>query len=110
MRRLLAYGGLPLVLMLPLGGATRPRLGPRVTWGTLAAHALPGRRPHAASSAAGVYWTGWPPAATAARWPASSLGFEDVGTYRRVGWGHGAWHDVTWLQRDLGTGPPGEPR
>jgi phosphinothricin acetyltransferase len=44
-----------------------------------------------------------------------ALGFEDVGTYRRVGWKHGAWHDVTWLQRDLGTGPaddgpPAEPR
>ena len=33
-----------------------------------------------------------------------ALGFVDVGTYRRVGWEHGAWHDVTWLQRDLGPG------
>ncbi len=42
-----------------------------------------------------------------------ALGFEDVGTYRRVGWKDGAWHDVTWLQRDLGhdaDGPPAEPR
>ncbi len=42
-----------------------------------------------------------------------ALGFEDVGTYRRVGWKDGAWHDVTWLQRDLGhdvDGPPVEPR
>ena len=43
-----------------------------------------------------------------------ALGFEEVGTYRRVGWKAGAWHDVTWLQRDLGPGapddPPAEPR
>ena len=42
-----------------------------------------------------------------------ALGFADVGTYRRVGWKGGAWHDVTWLQRDLGhdaDGPPAEPR
>jgi phosphinothricin acetyltransferase len=31
----------------------------------------------------------------------TALGFEPVGTYRRVGWKHGRWHDVTWLQRDL---------
>jgi phosphinothricin acetyltransferase len=37
-----------------------------------------------------------------------ALGFEPVGTYRRVGWKFGAWHDVTWLQRPLGDadGPP----
>lgn len=37
-----------------------------------------------------------------------SLGFEPVGTYRRVGWKAGAWHDVAWSQRPLGTddGPP----
>ncbi len=37
-----------------------------------------------------------------------ALGFEEVGTYRRVGWKHGRWHDVAWYQRDLGTevGPP----
>jgi L-amino acid N-acyltransferase YncA len=29
------------------------------------------------------------------------LGFEDAGCYRRVGWKHGAWHDVAWMQRDL---------
>ncbi|MGY1784958.1 N-acetyltransferase family protein [Geodermatophilus sp. SYSU D00698] len=34
-----------------------------------------------------------------------ALGFEPVGTYRRVGWKDGAWHDVAWLQRDLGPGP-----
>jgi len=40
------------------------------------------------------------------------VGFEPVGTYRRVGWKHGAWHDVTWVQRALTTddGPPTEPR
>jgi L-amino acid N-acyltransferase YncA len=40
-----------------------------------------------------------------------ALGFEPVGTYRRIGWKHGAWHDVAWAQRTLGTGPepPPEP-
>jgi phosphinothricin acetyltransferase len=43
-----------------------------------------------------------------------ALGFEPVGTYRRVGWKAGAWHDVTWLQRDLDSGaldadPPAQP-
>jgi len=38
-----------------------------------------------------------------------ALGFEPVGTYRRVGWKHGRWHDVAWYQRDLVTdwSPPG---
>jgi phosphinothricin acetyltransferase len=31
-----------------------------------------------------------------------ALGFEDVGTLRRVGWKLGAWHDVLRMQRDLG--------
>jgi phosphinothricin acetyltransferase len=37
-----------------------------------------------------------------------ALGFEPVGTYRRVGWKFGAWHDVAWLQRPLtdDDGPP----
>jgi L-amino acid N-acyltransferase YncA len=30
-----------------------------------------------------------------------ALGFDEVGTYRRVGWKHGRWHDVAWFQRDL---------
>jgi phosphinothricin acetyltransferase len=36
------------------------------------------------------------------------LGFRPVGTYRRVGWKHGAWRDVAWMQRPLadGDGPP----
>lgn len=37
-----------------------------------------------------------------------ALGFEPVGTYRRVGWKHARWHDVAWFQRPLvvGDGPP----
>lgn len=33
-----------------------------------------------------------------------SLGFEPVGTFRRVGWKHGGWHDVAWVQRTIGDG------
>ena len=29
------------------------------------------------------------------------FGFQEAGCYRRVGWKHGAWHDVAWMQRDL---------
>jgi hypothetical protein len=32
------------------------------------------------------------------------VGFTDVGTYRRIGWKHGRWHDVLWLQLPLGGG------
>ena len=42
-----------------------------------------------------------------------SFGFEPVGTYRRIGWKNGAWHDVAWFQLDLvppGEGAPREPR
>ena len=41
-----------------------------------------------------------------------AVGFETVGTYRRVGWKLGAWHDVLWLQRELAParGEPREPR
>ncbi len=37
-----------------------------------------------------------------------ALGFEPVGTYRRVGWKHGAWRDVAWSQRLIASddGPP----
>jgi phosphinothricin acetyltransferase len=37
-----------------------------------------------------------------------ALGFEHVGTYRRVGWKLGRWHDVAWYQRPLteDDGPP----
>lgn len=40
-----------------------------------------------------------------------AMGFEPVGTYRRIGFKHGVWHDVAWTQRDLATGedPPPEP-
>jgi L-amino acid N-acyltransferase YncA len=42
-----------------------------------------------------------------------ACGFEHAGTFRRVGWKLGAWHDVAWMQRTLGDGrdpdrPPGE--
>lgn len=40
------------------------------------------------------------------------MGFEPVGTYRRIGFKQGAWRDVAWAQRplaDLGDPPP-EPR
>lgn len=41
----------------------------------------------------------------------TALGFEPVGTYRRIGWKHNAWHDVAWAQRALTTPetPPAEP-
>jgi phosphinothricin acetyltransferase len=40
-----------------------------------------------------------------------ALGFEPVGTFRRVGYKHGAWHDVAWAQIVLADGdePPTEP-
>ncbi|MCD2194336.1 N-acetyltransferase family protein [Actinomycetospora endophytica] len=31
----------------------------------------------------------------------STLGFEPVGTFGRIGWKNDAWHDVAWMQRDL---------
>ena len=42
-----------------------------------------------------------------------AMGFEPVGTYRRIGFKHGRWHDVAWTQRVLAAGgdePPAEPR
>jgi phosphinothricin acetyltransferase len=30
-----------------------------------------------------------------------SFGFREAGLYRRVGWKHGSWHDVAWMQLDL---------
>jgi phosphinothricin acetyltransferase len=41
-----------------------------------------------------------------------AMGFEPVGTYRRIGWKHDRWHDVEWVQRGLtiADGPPAEPR
>jgi phosphinothricin acetyltransferase len=40
-----------------------------------------------------------------------ALGFEPVGTYRRIGYKLGAWHDVAWMQRRLidDDGEPPEP-
>lgn len=37
-----------------------------------------------------------------------SVGMEPVGTYRRVGFKHGAWHDVAWYGMRL-TDPVGQP-
>jgi phosphinothricin acetyltransferase len=42
-----------------------------------------------------------------------SLGFEQVGVNREIGWKCGAWRDVGWYQLELtpaGDGPPAEPR
>jgi L-amino acid N-acyltransferase YncA len=38
-----------------------------------------------------------------------SMGFVPVGTYQRIGWKAGSWHDVQWLQLDLHPGEPGPP-
>lgn len=41
-----------------------------------------------------------------------ALGFEPVGTYRRIGWKLGRWHDVAWVQRAIAPADdsPAEPR
>jgi len=40
-----------------------------------------------------------------------SVGFVPVGTYHRIGWEAGAWHDVAWYELHLpGEDPPAEPR
>lgn len=42
-----------------------------------------------------------------------ALGFTPAGVYRRIGFKHGAWHDVAWTQRAIGPAdddPPAEPR
>lgn len=41
-----------------------------------------------------------------------AVGFTLVGTYRRVGFKHGAWRDVSWYERALGDypAPPAPPR
>lgn len=42
-----------------------------------------------------------------------AMGFTPAGTYRRVGFKHGRWHDVAWVQRSIGEpagNPPVEPR
>jgi phosphinothricin acetyltransferase len=38
-----------------------------------------------------------------------AFGFQPVGTYRRIGWKAGSWHDVTWWQLELRPGEPGPP-
>ena len=38
-----------------------------------------------------------------------AMGFVPVGTYRRIGWKAGSWHDVQWWQLDLRPGEPGPP-
>jgi len=38
-----------------------------------------------------------------------AVGFVSVGTYERIGWKAGAWHDVRWWQLDLRPGEPGPP-
>jgi len=37
----------------------------------------------------------------------TALGFTPVGVFRRVGWKHGTWHDVSWMQLDLSAGSGG---
>ena len=39
-----------------------------------------------------------------------AMGFETVGTYRRIGFKRGTWHDVAWTQRTIAGGgdPPRE--
>lgn len=36
----------------------------------------------------------------------AAMGFEPVGTFERVGYKHGEWHDVRWWHRSLGEHPP----
>lgn len=38
-----------------------------------------------------------------------AMGFVEVGTYRRIGYKHGAWRDVLWLALDLRPGADGPP-
>jgi L-amino acid N-acyltransferase YncA len=40
-----------------------------------------------------------------------AMGFEPVGTYRRIGYKDGSWHDVAWTQRPLAApaDPPHDP-
>ncbi len=38
-----------------------------------------------------------------------AMGFVPVGTYRRIGWKLGAWHDVRWWQLDLRPGETAAP-
>jgi L-amino acid N-acyltransferase YncA len=38
-----------------------------------------------------------------------AMGFEPVGSFRRIGWKRGAWQDVLWLELDLHPGDDGQP-
>ena len=38
-----------------------------------------------------------------------AMGFEEIGTFRRIGWKHGRWHDVAWMQRAVVPGREQEP-
>jgi len=38
-----------------------------------------------------------------------SLAFTPIGVFRRAGRKFGAWHDVSWWQRELREAPPAEP-
>jgi L-amino acid N-acyltransferase YncA len=40
-----------------------------------------------------------------------AMGFEPIGIQRRIGWKHGQWRDVAWMQRTIADGedPPAEP-
>jgi len=40
-----------------------------------------------------------------------AMGFESVGTFGRIGFKHGRWHDVAWMQRFIegGVDPPPQP-
>ena len=39
-----------------------------------------------------------------------SIGFTPIGTYRKVGYKFGSWHDVTWMELAVsGEDPPSEP-
>jgi L-amino acid N-acyltransferase YncA len=42
----------------------------------------------------------------------AAVGFAPMGTYHQIGWKHGAWHDVAWMQRTISDAadPPTEPR
>jgi L-amino acid N-acyltransferase YncA len=39
-----------------------------------------------------------------------AMGFQPMGISRRIGWKHGAWHDVAWVQRTIAAAqdPPAE--
>ena len=41
----------------------------------------------------------------------TALGFTLAGVYHQVGWKHGTWHDVAWLEKTISAGddPPAEP-